>query len=173
MQKVLDSLRSELASLRTGRANPALLEHIKANAYGTLMPLLQLATISAPDPQLLQVAPFDVSNAEAIAKAIQEANLGFHPAIDKNIIRVPIPPLTEERRQEYIKLAKQLLEQGRVRLRHIRQEAMSDLDGQLKAKTLSEDAKFAGEKEVQKVTDEFMEKTEQIGKAKEQELLTV
>ncbi len=173
MQRALEALKGELAGIRTGRANPAVLGNIKVNAYSTQMPLLQLATIAAVDPQLLQVVPFDVSNVEAITKAIQEANLGMNPLVDGHLIKVPIPALTQERRQQYLKLAKQIIEQGRIRLRQIRQQAMEDLARSLKEKTISEDYKFSQEKEVQKVTDDFIDRVEQLGKMKEQELMQI
>lgn len=173
MQKALEALKGELAGIRTGRANPAVLENIKVGVYSTQMTLVQLATIAVVDPQLLQIVPFDVANVEPIAKAIQEANLGMNPVVDGNLIKVPIPALTEERRQQYVKLAKQILEQGRIRLRQTRQQAMEDLNRLLKEKTISEDYKFAQEKEVQKVTDDFMDRVEQLGKAKEQELIQI
>lgn len=173
MHKSVEALKNELATIRAGRANPSLLEHIKADVYGTQMPLLQLATIAVASPQLLVVTPFDPVNTESIAKAIAEANLGFNPVAEKTIIRVPIPPLSQERRQQFIKLANQMMEQGKVRLRQIRQEAMSKVEKELKAKQISEDVEFAQEKEIQKTTDEFMDRVNQMAAAKEQELLTV
>ncbi len=173
MQSALEHLRQDLAGVRTGRANPALVENVSAEVYGTKMPLIQLATISVPDPRQLVVTPFDPNNTTSIAKAIQATNLGLSPVVDGQIIRLSFPPLSAERRQEYIKLARQKLEMGRIQIRQLRHEAMVKVEEQEEKGEIGKDEKERREKEIQKTTDEMMEKIEEMGEAKEKELLQV
>ncbi len=172
MQKILDVLRTDLSTVRTGRAAPSLVENIVINAYGGTQRLrvMELATIGSSDPQTLVVTPFDNSITSEIQKGITEANVGLNPVIDGQFIRISIPRLSEERRQELIHLMKQKLENGRIMIRQARHEAMSDIK---KQKEISEDEVSRLEKETQKLTDELMEEIETMGKKKEEELLQI
>lgn len=170
MQKVLEVLKTDLATVRTGRATPSLVENIVISAYGgsAKLKVMELATIGATDPQTLQISPFDQATIHEIAKGIQEANTGLNPVVDAPIIRISIPPLSQERREELIHLMKQKLENGKVMVRQARQDAMNEVKN---ADDLSEDDEHRLEKEIQKVTDEFMAQIEAMGKQKENELL--
>ncbi len=173
MLAALQHLQADLGTVRTGRANPALVENVLAEVYGTKMPLIQLATISTPDSRQIIIAPFDLTNTAAISKAIQGTNLGLMPAIDGDIIRLTIPALTEERRQEYIKLAHQKVESGRVQIRQLRHEEMEEVGRLEKDGKIGKDEKERQEKEIQKITDEMTEKIDEMSKRKEEELLQV
>ena len=175
MRKILDVLRTDLATVRTGRAAPSLVENIVINAYGGTQKLkvMELATIGSSDPQTLVVTPFDNSIIGEIQKGIAEANVGLNPVIDGQVIRISIPRLSEERRQELIHLMKQKLENGRIMVRQVRHEAMADIKKQKDQKTISEDEAGRMEKEVQKLTDELIEEIEGMGKKKEEELLAI
>ena len=173
MQKALEHLRGELAGVRTGRANPSLLEEIKVDVYGTKMNLRDLASINAPEPRLLVVQIWDRNNLSLVEKAIRDANLGLNPATEGNLIRVAIPSLNEERRKEMIKLVNGRTEGARVAIRQIRREAIEEIDKLEKAKKISEDEKFRKDQEVQKVTENFSSQLEQIAKAKENEILQI
>src|SRR3989344_6826916 len=175
MQKILEVLRNDLATVRTGRAAPSLVENIVINAYGGTQKLtvMELATIGSSDPQTLVVAPFDNSIISEIQKGIAQAQVGLNPVIDGQIIRISIPRLSEERRQELIHLMKQKLENGRIMVRQVRHEAMSDIKKGQNDKSISEDEADRSEKEVQKLTDELMEDIEGMGKKKEEELLQI
>jgi ribosome recycling factor len=169
MQKSVDSTRHEFTSLRTGRANPALLDRVVVNYYGAPTPLKQLAQIGAPEPRLLTVTPFDKGAFKEIEKAIAEAELGFNPASDGTLIRLPVPELTEDRRKEMVKLAKKMAEDGRIAVRNIRRDAIADL----KAGESTEDEVRRGEADVQKVTDEHIASIDAALKAKEAEIMEV
>lgn len=173
MGKVLDVLRNDLATVRTGRAAPSLVENIMVSVYGgsARLKILELATISATDPQTLTITPFDGSIIGEINKGILEANTGLTPVIDGPLIRISIPPLSEDRRQQLIHLMRQKLENGRIMVRQVRQTAMSDIKKRFTDKVISEDDMTRLEKEVQKTTDELTETIEALGKHKEQELL--
>jgi len=175
MGKILDVLRTDLSTVRTGRAAPSLVENIVINAYGGTQRLrvMELATIGASDSQTLVITPFDQSIIGEIQKGIAEANVGLNPVIDGQLIRISIPRLSEERRQELIHLMKQKLENGRIMVRQVRHEAMSDIKKQKDQKTISEDEVSRLEKEVQKLTDTLMEDIEGMGKKKEEELLQI
>ena len=172
MNKILEVVRNDLSTVRTGRAAPSLVENIVINAYGATQRLkvMELTTITTSDPQTLAVTPFDHSIIGEIQKGILEANLGLNPVIDGQIIRISIPRLSEERRQELIHLMKQKLENGRIMVRQVRHEAMADIKKQQNNKSISEDEAGRMEKEVQKLTDELMEDIEGMGKKKEEEL---
>lgn len=173
MQKVLEVLHGDLATVRTGRATPSLVEHIVINAYGatTKLKVLELATIAASDLQTLVITPFDQSIIGEIQKGIQEANVGLNPVIDGQLIRISIPPLSQERRAELIHLMKQKLENGRIMIRQVRHEAMNEVKKQ--STSLSEDEVVRLEKEVQKATDEKISEIDSTGKKKEEELLQI
>lgn len=174
MEKALGILADDLTILRAGRANPALVEKIMVEAYETHMRLVELATITSPDPNLLVVTPFDQTIIKNILQAIQlHSEMGLSPAIDGNLIRVQIPPLSEERREEFVKVLHQKLESGRIMIRQIRQEKRNEIKDAFEADQVSEDDKFKIEEDLQKLTDEFIGKIEEIGKMKETELRTV
>ena len=171
MGKAVEALKGEFSRLRTGRATPALLEGIKVEAYGSVLPLNQVATISAPEPRLLVVQPWDQSIAGEIERAILKSGLGLTPQVSKGVIRIPIPPLTEERRQELVKLAKKMAEDARVAIRNVRRDAIERVRQMEKNKEISEDERKAAEKEIQKITDEHIERVNELLEKKEKEIL--
>lgn len=175
MKKALEVTSADVASIRSGRATPALVENIVITAYGGSQKLrvLEMATITTMDAKTIVIAPYDPSTLADIEKGITAANTGLTPVVDGEIIRISIPPLSQERRMEYIKLAKAKLESGRVMVRQIRHEAMKDLKTEADEKTISEDQKKIGEKMVQELTDEMIAEIDAIGAKKEAELLQV
>ncbi len=174
MEKALEFLRQDLLSLKVGRATPALIEQIQVEAYETKMPLVELATITSPEPSQLVVNPFDQTIIKNIEKALSlDRELGLSPVIDGEVIRITIPPLSEERRKELTKLLGQKLEAGRIAVRQIRQNKMQEIRQAFENKEISEDDKFLKEKELQEITDEFNQKISEIGHQKEKQLLTV
>jgi len=173
MQKALDHLREELAGVRTGRANPALLETIKVDAYSERMDLRDLASINAPEPRLLVVQVWDRNNLAAAEKAIRESDLALNPVTEGNLMRVPIPPLSEDRRREMVKIVHEKTESSRVSVRQIRREALEEVDRAEKKKELSEDEKFRFHEQVQKTTDEVSSQIENLAKMKENEIMQV
>jgi len=173
MGKALEDFRHELATVRTGRASTALLENIKVEYYGTPTPLNQVATLGVPEPSLLTVQPWDATLISAIEKAIRSSDLGLNPMNDGKILRVPIPPLTEERRKELVKHLHRVLEDHRTAVRNIRRDANESLKKLLKDKKISEDDEKRGLDEVQKLTDDFMSKLEEQGKSKEKEIMEI
>ena len=172
MQKTLGVLQQDVSTVRTGRASPALVDHLEVVVYGgsTKMKIMEVATVTVTDAQTLVIAPFDNSILGEIQKGIQEANIGLNPSNDGQVIRISIPPLSEERRKELIHMMKQKLENGRVMIRQARQEAMN---GTKKNEEESEDEKKRIEKEIQKITDEYMGKVDALGRQKEEELLQI
>lgn len=175
MKKAIEVTSGDLATIRSGRATPALVENIMIAAYGGSQKLrvMEMATITTMDAKTLVIAPYDPSTIAEIEKGIGMANAGLVPVVDGEIIRITIPPLSQERRMEYLKLAKAKLESGRVMIRQIRHEAMKDLKKALEAKTLSEDQQTLGEKKVQEMTDEMIADIDAIGSRKEVELMQV
>jgi len=173
MQKTVDFLRGELAQIRSGRATPSILENVPITAYGTKMKIIELAQISSPDPRQLVISPWDKTIIGDIAKGIQNANLGLNPIVDQDIIRVQIPPLTEERRREFIKILHQKLEMARISIRSIRRESLSLLKRQKEAGEIGEDEEERLEKQLQDLVDEFIEEVEVLGEHKEEELMEV
>ncbi|MBD3402472.1 ribosome recycling factor [candidate division GN15 bacterium] len=173
MQKSVDSVISEMQTVRTGKASPHLLDHVRVEAYGSVMPLNQLATINAPEPRLLTVQAFDKSTVGDIVKAIHKADLGLNPAPDGNLIRLPIPALNEERRMELVKHCKTIAENGRVAVRNIRRDANDQLKQMEKNKELSEDQEADGHDEVQKMTDDMTKAIDEALEKKEKELMEV
>ena len=171
MSKALDDLRLELASVRTGRASTALLEHLKVEYYGTPTPLNQVATLGVPDPAMLTVQPWDPSLLSTIEKVIRSSDLGLNPVNDGRLLKVPIPPLTEERRKELVKHLHKVLENHRTAVRNIRRDANEALKRLLKDKKISEDDERRALDEIQKLTDDYMGKLDALGKSKEQEIL--
>ncbi len=173
MNKALDDLRQDLATVRTGRASVSLFDQIRVEYYGTPTPLNQVATLGVPEPALLTVQPWDPSLLPAIEKAIRSSDLGLNPMSDGKLLRVPVPPLTEERRKELVKHIHKVLENHRTAIRNIRRDANEALKKLLKEKKISEDDERRGLAETQKLTDEFMEKLETQGKGKEKEILEI
>lgn len=174
MDAVLEHFQNELAKIRTGRAHPGMLDSIRAEAYGTLMPLNQLANVTAPEAQLLQVTPFDPSTLQKIAAAIREdQGLGFNPSDDGRVIRVPVPALTEERRKQLVKQAGEKVEEARIAMRSIRQDGIKDAKRRKDAKELSEDDVKAVEKEFDRLMQEFQSRIDAAFKAKEKDILTI
>jgi ribosome recycling factor len=171
MSKALEDFRHELATVRTGRASASLLEHIQVEYYGTPTPLNQVATLGVPEPSLLTVQPWDPSLLGAVDKAIRSSDLGLNPVNDGKILRVPIPPLTEERRKELVKHLHKVLENHRTAIRNIRRDSNEELKRLLKDKKISEDEEKRALEDVQKLTDELIEKLDAQGAGKEKEIL--
>lgn len=171
MEKAIAAYQKELGRLRTGRASPALLEGIRVDYYGTPTPINQTASINIPESRLIVIQPWDKSTIESIEKAIQKANLGLSPANDGSVIRIAIPPLTEDRRKELVKLAKKMAEDCKISVRNIRREANDSLKKLEKDKEISEDEYHRATEEVQKSTDERVEKIDQIMETKQKEIL--
>lgn len=173
MEKAIAAVRSELAKIRTGKATPALLDGITVNYYGTRTPLKQVANVSAPEPRLLVVQPWEKSLLGEIEKEILKADLGFNPTNDGIVIRIPIPQLTEERRQSMVKLAKKLGEDGKISIRNIRRDANEKLKSAEKAHDISEDDMHRSMDDVQKLTDEYIQKIDEVLELKEKEILEI
>jgi ribosome recycling factor len=173
MGKAVEALRRELATVRTGRASPALIEHLRIDYYGTPTPLNQLATIAVPDARLLTIQPWDKNALGPIEKSIQKSDLGLNPSNDGNIIRLAIPPLTEDRRKDMVKTVHKKVEEGRVSIRNVRRDAHDMLRELLREKEISEDEEHRAQEQLQKVTDRFIAEAEDVGQEKERELLEV
>jgi ribosome recycling factor len=171
MEKVLSDLQHDMAAVRTGRASVSLLDNIRADYYGTPTPLNQLATLHVPEPSLITLQPWDVSQIGAIEKAIRAGDLGLNPSNDGKLIRVPIPPLTEERRKELAKKLHHIAEDHRVAMRNIRRDANENVKKLAKDKTISEDDDRRAHEEVQKLTDASIQKLDQAVKVKEKEVM--
>ena len=173
MRTSVDVLKGELATIRTGHATPDLIQHIRVEYAGIQTPLNQLAGISAPEARLLIIQPWDRGSIHDIEKAILKSDLGLNPVSDGNIIRLSIPPLTEERRKELIKVVRRRVEEGRIAIRNLRREAMNELKGFEKGKEISQDEHERALDQLQKLTDSFIANTEQIGGDKETELIEI
>lgn len=172
MRAVIDVVGKDAGSIRTGRATPALVEGIVVEAYGGAQKLrvMELATVTTPDPQSLIISPWDKSIIGDIRKGIEQANIGLTPVLAGEVIRINIPPLTSEDRENYVKLLHQKLENGRVMIRQVRQEGMHEIREAFEGKEISEDQKVFQEKKLQEITDSYIGKIEEVGKAKESEL---
>ena len=173
MEKTIEDLSREMGSLRTGRASVHLLDTIRVDYYGTMTPLSQMANLSAPEPSLLQIQPWDTTQIGAIEKAIQTSDLGLNPQNDGKIIRLPIPPLTQERRQQFVKQLHQMTENHRVAARNLRREANDAVKKLEKDKTISEDESRRAHDEIQKLTDETIAKLEAASATKEKEIMEI
>jgi len=173
MDKSIESTRQEFNSVRTGRASPALLDRIQIDYYGTPTPLKNLATITAPEPRLLNVQPFDPNSVKAIEKAIQESDLGLQPANDGKLIRLPIPQLTEERRKELVKIVRRYAEDGKVAIRNVRRDVMRHLEELVRKGEVGDDEERRAENQVQKLTDEHTKAIDELLKHKEAEIMEV
>ena len=173
MDKSIQSFKKDISTLRTGRANTNMLDTIKVDVYGQLMPIEQLATINVPEARLISVQVWDKSNVTLIESAIQKSELGINPQIDGQIIRLRIPDLTEERRKDLIKILKNMGEKGKIAIRNIRREANEELKKKLKDKIISEDLSDNFEKNIQKLTDANIESIEKILTEKEKEIIQI
>ena len=173
MEKAFDHLTHEFASVRTGKASPALVENIDVDAYGSSMKLKALAMISTPEPRLVVIQPFDSSTTKDIEKALKESKLGINPITDGKLIRLPIPPLTEERRRDLVKTVKQMAEEAKIRIRSARREGMEGIKKAGKDGGLAEDAVEGCEKDIQKLTDGFVKKIEETALTKEADIMKV
>ena len=171
MQKTVEVLEAEFARIRTARANPAILDGIKVNYYDVLTPLKQVATVSVPEPRQIVVQPWDRAMLPEVEKAIQKAELGLTPKVEANLVRIPIPALTEERRRELAKLCGKLTEDSRVAVRNLRREANDMVKKLEKDKKITEDDSKTGTKKVQEMTDEYVKKLDELLKKKETEIL--
>lgn len=173
MKKTIEALQNELAKLRTGRAHPSLLEHIRVTHYGNEVPLNQVASVTIGDSRTLVVSPWEKTMVQAIEKAIMTADLGLNPATAGTVIRVPLPPLTEERRKEMVKLVKNEAENARVAIRNARRDANNQLKDLLKKKEISEDDERRSQENIQKLTDKYIAEIDKLGQVKEKELMEV
>jgi ribosome recycling factor len=173
MDKAIEALRNDLASIRTGRASTSLVDKLTIEIYGSPMTLQQLAVISVPEPQMIIVRPFDPSTIKDIERGILQSNLGITPNNDGKLIRLVIPPLTEERRKDLAKQVHSRVEEGKVSVRNHRRDGLELLRELEKDKEISEDDFYRGRDELQKLTDEFVEKSDEIGKAKEEEIMSI
>jgi len=173
MQKAADVLTRDLAAIRTGRASPALVEHIKADYHGVLTPINQIASITIPEAKMILIQPWDRSSIRSIEKAILSSDLGLNPTSDSTVIRITIPPLTEERRRELIRVVHKRLEEARIALRNLRREGIEKLRQAEKNKEISQDQYTRASEQLQKLTDNFIDKVSDIGQAKEAEIMEV
>jgi ribosome recycling factor len=171
MKKAVEALEAKLRTIRTGRASPALVEQVMVDYYGTPTPLKQLAVISAPEPQLLTIRPYDPGSLGDIERAILKSELGLTPSNDGKIIRLPIPRLTEERRQDMAKMVRQRIEEGKIALRNIRREALDDMRDFEKEKLISEDEFYGGKDDLQELTDDYSKQMDEISDRKQREIL--
>ena len=173
MDKTEHVVQNEFATVRTGKASPGLVENVMVEVYDSHMRLRELAGITTPEPRMLVIQPWDASTLQAIEKSIQKANLGLNPSVQGKIIRIVIPELSEERRTEFVRIAKKMAEDGRVAIRHVRREALEHLDKAAKSEHVSEDEVEAAKKEVQKLTDQYTGKIDAHLAHKEKEIMTV
>ena len=173
MGKSIEALKSELNRVRTGRASIALLDGIKVDYYGTPTPLNQVATLAVPESRLITIQPWDTSILSDVEKAILKSDLGLTPNNDGKIIRLAIPRLTQERRRELVKIVRQRVEEGRVAIRHCRRDGLRDLQELQKEKLISEDDFYRTKDDIQDLTDKYIEKAEELGKIKEEEIMEI
>ncbi|MCI6156696.1 MAG: ribosome recycling factor [Peptoniphilaceae bacterium] len=173
MEKTIRAYKDELSHIRAGRANPKLLDDITIEYYGTETPLNQVATVNVPEARMITIQPWDMNNLKAIEKAILASDLGITPSNDGKIIRLPFPPLTEERRKELVKEVKKREEEAKVAMRNVRRDAMDAIKKAEKEKEISEDDRYAKEADLQKLTDKVGKKIEEISEAKEKELMEI
>ncbi|MBI2640065.1 MAG: ribosome recycling factor [Candidatus Sungbacteria bacterium] len=173
LEKIIANLKSEIATLRTGRASSALVEDIEVDYYGAKTPIKALASISSPEPRTLVIQPWDKNAIQPIEKVIRDSSLGLNPAVDKDLIRLTIPQLTEERRKDLLKVLGRHVEDARIQVRREREEALKEIDRKEKAKEISEDEKFRQKSEIQKAVDEANKKIEEVAATKEKEIMNV
>lgn len=165
--------KKEFSHIRAGKAAPSLLDNVKVSYYGSQTPLNQLATVTAPEPRMLIVQPYDKSAMEDIEKAIMASGMGLNPNNDGNIIRIPLPMLSEERRKELVKHAKEIAEKARISIRNTRRDANDEIKKTVQSESLPEDSRFESEDEIQKLTDQYTQKVDELLEVKEQEIMTV
>jgi len=173
MKKAIEKMKADFSSLRTGRASPALVEGLKVESYGTMLPLNQLSNISIPDGRTIEIRPWDITQCSNIEKAIQKSDLGLTPMNDGKIIRIPIPGLTEERRKEITKIVSKMAEDYKVSVRNIRREILENIKKAEKEKKITEDDKVVAEHESQKLTDIYIKKIDELVAVKEKEIMEV
>jgi ribosome recycling factor len=173
MEKTVSVTKSEFTSIRTGKASPDLVSHLRIDAYGVTMTMKEVAAITTPDPRMILIQPWDVSNVDPIRKAIEESRIGITPMVDGKMIRLPIPALSEERRHDLVKTVKKLCEEGRVGIRNSRRIALDEIKRIQKAGEITEDDAERTEKEIQKLTDQYIAEVEKLMAAKEAELMKV
>ena len=173
MEAAIEDVRRKLATVRTGRASVSLLDTVMVDYYGTATPLNQMASVHAPEPQMLTVQPWDPTQLGSVEKAIRAADLGLNPSNDGKLIRIPIPPLTEERRKQLARQVHDIAEEHRTAIRNIRRDENDKLKKMLKDKAISEDAERAGLEDIQKLTDIYISKIDELSKSKEHELMSV
>jgi ribosome recycling factor len=173
MQKTIQVLNREMETIRTGRATPALLDQIKVDAYGTVLPLNQLATISVPEARLLLIQPWDRNSVSTIQKAILKSDLGLNPMSDGEVIRLVVPPPTEDRRKELVKIVRKRIEDAKVAIRNVRRDGLEDLRKLEKDKQISQDDNARAQEKLQKLTDRFIAEISEIGRLKETEIMEV
>lgn len=173
MDKTIESLKSDFGSLRAGRAHASLLDGIMVEAYGSLSPISQVGTVSVPDARTLSVSVWDKGLAKSVEKALRESDLGLNPVSDGTLIRIPIPPLSEERRRELVKIAGKYAEQNKVALRNIRRDALDEVKKLKKDSLISEDEEKRAENEIQKITDDSVKKVDELQSQKEKDIMQV
>ena len=173
MDKTLKSYKEKLAKIRTGRANPSLIEDLKVDYYGTETPLMQIATITAPEPRQLLIQPWDKSAIPSIEKAIKKSDFGFNPSVDKETIRINIPELTDERRKEYTKLARHRAEESRIAIRNIRRDGNDEIKELLKEKEITEDEEKRALQKIQDITNDHIKKIDELLEKKEKEIMQI
>lgn len=173
MKGAIDSLEEDLTGIRTGRASPALVERLQVEYYGASVPLVQLANISVPEPRAILIRPFDATSLKAIERGIMGSDLGLTPNNDGKVIRLNLPPLTEERRRDLVKLVHNRLEEARIAVRNVRRDLIKDLREFEKEKMVSEDDRKKAEEELQKLTDRHIQQIESVGQRKEREIMEV
>ncbi|MDH5302324.1 MAG: ribosome recycling factor [Gammaproteobacteria bacterium] len=173
MKKTIESFKHDLTKIRTGRANASLLDNITVEYYGSQVPLSQVANVNVSDARTLTVAPWEKSMVKAIEKAIMSSGLGLNPVVNGDIMRVPLPALTEERRRDLIKVVKSEGEGAKVAIRNIRRDVLTDVKAQLKEKTITEDEERRGQDQIQKITDKYIHEVDDLLKVKEAELLEI
>jgi len=173
MHEAVEFCKKEFSHIRAGKASPSLLDNVKVEYYGALTQLNQLANVSAPEPRLLMVQPYDKSSISDIERAIMSAGLGLNPNNDGNLIRIPLPILTEERRRELVKIAKDVTEQTRVSIRNTRRDANDEIKKTVQENSLPEDSRFEAEEVIQKLTDSFIKSAESLLEVKEKDIMTV
>ena len=173
MNKSVEALEMDLKGIRTGRASPALVERLRVEYYGTLTNLIELASISAPEPQLITIRPWDANAIKDVERAILQSDLGLTPTNDGKLIRLSIPPLTEERRRELTKIVAKRVEDARIAVRNCRRDGLNDLRDLEKEKIISEDEFYVGKNDLQELTNKYIETVDEIGQAKEQEIMEI
>ena len=173
MDAALEAIRREFATVRTGKATPSLLDSVRVQAYGSQMPLNQVATVNTPEPSMIMVQPFDKTLLGDVEKAIMTSDLGLNPMNDGNVIRVPIPPLNEERRKEFVKILHKMAEDGRISIRHARRTVREEIHELVKEHELGEDEGRRREEQLEKLTHEYTDKIERMLKAKEEEVMAI